>query len=274
MNNIQKYLDAPGINFSTLKYVHTSPKHYRWAVDVGRPDTTALMKFRAIHTAILEPDVFDDRYVVYPGKTRRGKEWDAFCIAHPGCEIIKADERDKILKAAEAVMADEVASPLFDEGEGERALTWFDPRTGLQCKARVDWWSPKVLLDVKSGPVNDRIFGMLAAKLLYYVQIAWYSDGLMAVTDFRPPAKFVVVEDDDPFDVFVVPVDDDQLQLGRDTYAGWLDTVLECQQTGKWPGRYTKEQPLLLPKHVYYDDDIEDGTSQVVVDQGDDQDVT
>jgi len=50
--------------------------------------------------------------------------------------------------------------------------------------------------------------------------------------------------------------------------------VLECQQTGKWPGRYTKEQPLLLPKHVYYDDDIEDGTSQVVVDQGDDQDVT
>lgn len=266
--NLSEYITLPAVNFSTLKYIDISPLHYRHAVDVGREDTTALLKFRAIHTAILEPDVFDERYVVYPGERRQGNDWKKFQADHVGCEIIKADEREKILAAADAVMNHPVANALFDEGEAERAIAWTDTQTGLQCKARLDWWSPLVLADVKSGPINDRLFAALAARFKYHVQVAWYLDALkieMKIPDDEEPAvKLVVVEPEPPHDVAVFAVGKDELQIGRETYRDWLDRVAFCQKTGLWPGRYPNEQVLSLPRYVYEDDEQEDGTHEIV----------
>ena len=265
---LTQYIELPAINFSTLKYMAKSPQHYQWARNVGREDTTALMKFRAIHTAVLEPNDFDKRYVVYPGKTRRGKDWDAFCEEHAGCEIIKADEREKILNIAEAIWNHPVAGAIFAEGEAERSIAWTDPRTGLACKGRLDWWNPYVLADLKSGPVNARVFAMLAAKLYYHVQLSWYSDGLAIETGYRPPVKLVVAEPEPPHAVGVFSLGTDEIAIGREVYEEWLDRVIECERAGAWPGPYPNEEPLELPRYVYDDPDQEDGTSEIVEEGG------
>lgn len=267
---LEEYLAYEAINFSTLKYIDKSPLHYKWAVEVGRPDTTALLKFRAIHTAILEPAAFNERYVVFPGKKRQGKDWEKFAEEHKNHEIIKADEKPRILAMAERVQEHPIAAQIFEEGEAERAIVWKHKRTGLILKCRIDWWSKWILADLKSGPVHDRLFGALAAKLKYHVQIAMYDDGLYTVTGERPPKKFVVVDPAPPHPVAVVPVDDEQLRVGRERFEGWLDAVVECRDAGIWPGPYDDtEMPLVLPNYVYADDTIEDGTHQIV--EGDEE---
>jgi hypothetical protein len=269
---LEEYIAYEAIHFSTLKYIDKSPADYKWAIEVGRTDTTALLKFRAVHTAVMEPDVFDERYVVFPGKKRQGKDWDKFAEEHKDHEIIKADEKQVILNMADKVHEHPLASQIFEEGEAERAIVWTHKRTGLKMKCRLDWWSKHVLVDLKNGPVQERLFGAIAAKLKYHVQIAMYDEALYVETGERPPKKFVVVDPTPPHHVAVVPVDEEQLRVGRECFEGWLDAVVECRNSGHWPGPYDDtEMPLVLPNYVYADDSIEDGTHQIV--EGGEEDV-
>lgn len=260
----RQYVSIDAINFSTLKYIDESPLHYQHAVRFGREDSTSLLKGRATHTAVFEPDEFGRRYAVFKGKIRRGAEWDAFKSAHAEDDILRLDEYEETLAIRDAIRRHPVAGRLLENGHPEQTITWTDARTGLRCKARLDWYSESVLFDLKGTPsVNARRFGALAARMKYHVQGAWYSDGLMTAVGIRPPVKIVAVEVKPPYDVAVFPLSDEDLFAGSETYQGWLDRVVECRESGLWPGRYPSEEPLCLPRYVFEDESMEDGTFTV-----------
>lgn len=265
MLRFAQYIELPGENWSHIKSMAKSPLQYLHDKTHRREDTTTLAYGRAIHTAVLEPEKFDSEYVVFPGKTRRGKEWDAFKEEYAGrATILKADERDAALAAADAVRKHPEVAAFMKDGVSEQSFKWIDDATGLTCKCRVDWIGG-VLFDLKStNDIHERRFGNIAARLMYHGQVVMYADG----AGHTGPVYIVAVEGDAPHDVTVFEVTADALYAGRELYQGFLKQIVECRKTNVWPGRHSKIVDLELPRYVF-EDDQEDGTAVVVSDEED-----
>lgn len=259
-----EYLAIEGQNWSLLKEMVKSPLHYLYRTKNPLEDSAGLAKGRGIHTAVLEPELFVSEYVVFTGKTRRGKEWDEFSETHKDKTILKVDEAEKVLAAAAAVKRHPEVINLMKTGRPEQSFTWKDKKTGLKCKCRVDWLGD-AMFDLKStSTVEARLFGNLVARMMYYAQLAMYRDGC----GHKGPVYIVGVEVEPPHDVAVYQLSEDDLYAGQELYQGLLERVVECKKSGQWPGRYPEKQMLEMPRYVFEDEDMEDGTSEVVEEEG------
>lgn len=257
-----KYLKIDAVNWSTLKEMGRSPLHYAHRLANPREDSTSLARGRAVHTAVLEPELFAKEYVIYTGKTRRGKEWDEFEAAYLDKTILKQDEYDKVMFAAKAVRKHTEVVAYMRECTFERSFQWKDKETQLRCKCRVDGVGA-TLFDLKTtGNVDARLFGNLAARMQYHGQIAMYRDG----SKHTGPCLIIAVEAEPPYDVAVFWLGDDELQAGQELYQGYLQQVRACQIANAWPGKYPELQRLVLPTYVYGDE--EEGGSYEIVEGG------
>lgn len=247
------YREIKAVNWSTLKEMRRSPRHYRHILAEPREDTASLKLGRATHTAIFEPDRLPLDYVVWRGGRRAGKEWAAFCESHPDQTIINEDEYARCLAMRDAVQSHPVAAELLREGRAEQTVTWTDPATLLQCKARMDWIGALALCDLKTTRALDPPwFATTAARLGYHCQAAFYRAGLRE-NGIDLPFKILAVEAAPPFDVAVFSLDEDTLYVGDLEVAKLLRRVVECQATEMWPGAAPAEVPLVLPQWVFAD---------------------
>ncbi len=247
-------------NYSTLKEMGKSPRHYEHRRHAPRKDKPHLFKGRAAHVAILEPDRFMCDYILWEEGDRRGKAWTEFKAEHADKEILKPEEFATAMAMRDAVRADPVAGPLLRRGQAEVGMVWTDPETGLRCKGRMDWLSADTRkVDVKTcRNIASHAFGSAAASYAYHVQSAFYEDGYHALTRSTEPSVIVAVEAEAPHDVVVYTLDEEVMGLGRDTYQTWLARVKECRATGQWPGYAGGvAMPLVLPRWALKDDDNE-----------------
>ena len=105
----KQYCELPGENSTALRRALVSPLEYRYYKDNERDDTDTFRVGRAAHTAALEMQQFLRDYVLWEGGTRRGKDWDAFEVLHAGKTIMKPEQYDLALAAAEAIRSHPVA---------------------------------------------------------------------------------------------------------------------------------------------------------------------
>lgn len=265
------YSKINAVNWSTLKEMRKSPKHYQHALTHPREDTPAMALGRATHTAVFEPDRFALEYAVWKGERRAGKDWEAFKAAHESETILRIDDYKRAIAIRDAVRSHPVASRYLVDGHAEQTITWRDEETGIACKARLDWHrkSPRVLVDLKTAnDIEKRKFGQAAARLGYHGQIAFYSDGL--ASSMRSQLDEVVIiaaESDAPYDVAVFRIDADVLYAGRELYRDLLCRVAGCFELGAWPGRYNERESLELPEWAFGDDDDNEGLTSSVVEQ-------
>lgn len=246
------YDQIDGVNWSTLKYMDTSPLHYKHAVDHPTEDTTRFGIGRAIHTAILQPERLATDYAVFDGARRAGKAWDAFEAEHAGKTILKRAEWSAIQSLAQHVLEDEVAQYWLGGKNAliERPITWTDAATGLRCKARPDAVHSAVAEVKSTSSIDDRLFRSLATRMGYFGQVAFYRRGYHALTKLWLPCALIPVEADAPHDVGVFVVDEESLRVADDKISRLLSRVAECRKTGIWPGRYQKAQTLTLPDYA------------------------
>lgn len=258
-----EYAKIKAVNWSALKHMQKSPKHYKHALDNPRKDTTRLALGRAAHTAVLEPDRFMIEYACFKGDVRRGSKWEAFKEQHQGETILKLAEYEQCLRIRDAVRKHPVAAKYLAAGMHEATLTWDDKATGIACKGRVDWISDSVpaIVDLKTtGDIAAARFGATAARMGYHTQSAFYRDGYMTAMGSLGelvPAVVIAVEVDAPHDVAVYRVDEDCLYAGSEEYGELLLKVRRCQQSGEWPGQYPDEQDLKLPQWIWGDEEYQ-----------------
>ena len=248
----EQYVTLPGVHATGLKSMLVSPRLYRHRLDNDRPETDALRVGRATHTAVLEPDRFLLDYAVWRKSEGRrfGKRWDAFVEANTGRTIITEADYIKALKIRDAVRAHPIARRYLEErgGRPELTLRWTHPRTGLACVSRLDWLC-SALVDLKSArdPSPAR-FSTDAARLGYALQLAFYADAVAASGLGAPPVKIIAAQSVEPYDVVVYDVDEETLRIGREQYEGALDKLIECTNSGDWPGIAPSEEiKLRLP---------------------------
>ena len=267
----EQYDSAPGERWSRIKNMRKSPLHYKHAADKGERSTDVFRLGGAVHCAVLEPEHFESRYVVYSesktsGEGCRGR-WADFQSAHSHLTILAPDEMLAVNGMAAAVRAHPQASKLLAQGRAEVPLTWIDKRTGIACKSRLDWVTRQhMMIEFKSAAsIDQRTFANQAWKYGYFHQVWQYACGLAAQLD-RDPDKIetavIAVESSEPHDVAVYLPCSDSLYAAREEVEQILDTLAECRRTGIYPGRYTEQTILTAPRYVL---DSEDEDWQVSV---------
>lgn len=259
-----EYRALPALNWSRLKSLRVSPLRYQHDLAHPREDSTAFRIGRAVHTIVLEGHAtYHQRYAVYPGPVRRGKEWEAWRADHLGHEILNGAEAEKALACAAAMLEHPVARRHLTEGAAEQVITWTDPDYDVPCKGRVDLsLSHGRLVELKTAAdIHPRRWPAQCHRYGYYGQLAYYYDGLVAsgvVQDDSPEPIMVAVETQAPHDVVVWAVPRDVLEHGRGEYKRLLELYCECRDSGHWPGQCEAELTLSVPAYA----DLEAGGDQ------------
>jgi hypothetical protein len=265
--DFKAYASIAAVNWSTLREIKRSPKHYRYRLEHAREDSTTLMMGRAAHTAVLEPEKFADEYAVFTGARRAGKAWEEFQAANASKTILKADEYENMIAIRDAVRAHPVASRYLSGGVSEHTVTWSETINGIviACKARLDYLG-SAIVDLKtSRDAGAGAFGRTAARFGYHCQVVWYRRGVRAATKRELPMVLVAVETDAPHDVAAYKVTDDQMWAADEEINALLIKVADCRRFDRWPGAHEEEAELELPHWALGDTD-EDAelTSEVI----------
>jgi PDDEXK-like domain of unknown function (DUF3799) len=256
----EEYHGGAGISKSGLDLIARSPLHYwqRYINPEREPvEPTAAMKLgTAIHTAVLEPGEFKRRHHVAPQVDRRTKDgkaaWEAALAEaeEAGADLISASDYDTCMRISEQVNSHPTARKLFGTvGQAETSIYWIDRETGVLCKCRPDWLAMPMIVDLKStDDASAQGFQRSAWNYRYWVQAAWYMDGIEQATGQRPDAfVFAAFEKTAPHACAFYFAEQAMLDMGRAEYRKLLRIYADCMETGRWPGYDTTVQPLGIP---------------------------
>lgn len=245
------------VSRSGLQRVLRSPAHYHaWATgQTDESDSPALAFGRALHAAVLEPEVFAAAFAPAPDfgdlRTRGAKlardEWRA---ANAGRIAVDATTWQQIRGMDAAIRRHPLASRLLGAGRAEVTLHWQDPDTGMPCKSRPDWLDEErgVVVDLKSAEdARPATFARSVARYQYHLQDAWYRIGCAAA---GLPAKnfvFLVVEKTAPYAVSICSLDEDAVTAGYDMARRGVDMIAAGVRTGQWPAYTDRIHTVSLP---------------------------
>lgn len=260
----EAYHGGAGISKSGLDLIAKSPLHY-WTAYLDparepREETSAMRVGTAIHTAVLEPGEFFDRYVIVPeGIDRRTKDGKAeYAVleaqaAAKGATLLPYADFKTAMAVKASCHTHPMAKQMFREGKAEQSVFWTDEETGVLCKCRPDWLlggENPAILDLKSTvDASPNGFMTSAYKYRYHVQAAWYLDGLEAAMGVKPDVfMFLAVEKTAPHAAAFYYADEQMIAAGRAEYRKQLRLYAECAATNSWPGYNEKLLPLSLPK--------------------------
>ncbi len=255
--SFQEYAAIRAVNWSTLRNLHTSPLHYREGLTNPKPPTPPMLLGTAIHTAILEPALFEAEYALWPD-AKRGKAYEEFKVEHEGQSILNAEEWQKCMGAAWAVHRSRQgreARRIMRGCKREATLQWIDPDTRVRCKARPDLIGKNVLADVKTTTSTDaRKFGRLAGDMLYHGKMAFAAMGLDVLGHPVERVTIIAVEQSPPHDVGVFDIDDAALAMAGDMVCDLLQKLKRCRKRRSWPGRCENTQVLDLAPWLFEPD--------------------
>lgn len=268
-----KYLADPAVSASKLWTLHNlTPGHLRDELEEETEDTTDPQDLGNVtHTAVFEPDVFDDRYVVL-GRCE-GRKTDGKRCSNPGVELrggqafcgIRAHTNGQPIdegvytigdetKAAARAMRDALmgyrptATILQAPGPREVTGIWEDPVTGLMCRIRPDqlildpdeleeifWWSPVNLktlgVPVKPGESLWRHLERFGTVF----KAGFYRLGIRALWGVEPQNfLYPCVESSSPYAPILYRMLDDILDAGEEQARDALNRLASCIEHDRW----------------------------------------
>lgn len=262
MSNEAYHADTSRVSKSGLDLLARSPRHYwqKYLDPAREPETRtpALIIGSATHSAILEPDLFENEYcrgIKVNKATNAGKaDWTAFLAANEGKEVLAPEDYDRILKMRTAVMGNLAACGLLREGVAEATLHFTHAETGVNCKVRLDHLhaSGRVISDIKTTEdASQAAFLRSVVNYRYHVQAALYLDAF-AYLGVTVPREFVfiAVEKTPPYGVATYRLDSDAIAVGRELYTEALQAYANAKAGGVWECYSRKIETLTLPGYA------------------------
>ena len=245
----EEYAARAGWRWSTLRILRAgSPLKARYSLDHPQSgDTSSRSLLRAIHCAILEPEVFAVDYVIYrASKTRQGKLWQAHLAAHPDKETLLPKELLKIEAMVRAAREHPLVSYILASAYTEISREWASPVSGLLCQARYDIVLPGEVIDIWDlktvGDASERSIRGMIKRLGWAGQGAHYREGARV----RNPAKavrygLICIEDKAPHDIGIWRLTDVDLDEADEERQELLQIIKQCTEDDSWPGRHEDE---------------------------------
>lgn len=249
------YLAVDALNFSTLKSMQVSERAFIHALTNKAEPTDEMEKGTALHTLLLEPDTFNERYAIWTGGRRAGKEWQAFeqAATDAGKSILRDEDADSVYAWAHLCQSDDVVgAELRALQQREMTATWTDAETGVKCKGRIDGIRPHRIIDLKTTRCQTPDhFEADAVKRLYPAQLAYYLDGVTGGNTKGWSASVIVLYKGDtrgqyPPDCWVMDVAEEVIEHGRAMYREWLRKAKELDASKPAQGIARGERKLMI----------------------------
>lgn len=265
-----EYRRHPAVSSSSLKEILRSPAHFKYGK--AKEETRAMVIGTAIHTAILEPEVFERDYYLTEARDRRSKDYKAAVQDADGDDgrVLTAAESTKVSGMMQAVRNDETIRKLLDRIEHAElsGFTGIAPGgDGLESGGRAEFkfradavTTDGIMLDLKKAQdVRTKPLQRVVFNYGYDFSAASYCEAYATITGERPRAyALIAVEEEPPHAPRVVILHDDWLERGRRKFKRALQTYVQCSESGVWP--WPGYNPVLeVPRFVEYEDEAEEG---------------
>ena len=277
------YLEVDAFSNSQAKEILKSPSHLA-AYKLKGPDTDALrlgslFDCMLFHSAMVPtefvkaPEFFqNDKGEQKLWKKRAGskaaKAYGQELTKDGRLLMVKRDAWDAAEEMVAAITGFEPIRRILAEGMAQVTMIWVDSRTGVLCKARVDWWRPDCLVDLKSvlaGGAEQQRWPREAKKHGYHVQTGAYVSGRSHLCGGEiVPFKFIVCEKKPPYARMAYRTGSATLKKGEEDWNRALDIFVECRETNQWGRGYSDAEEVFefysydLVEHMTANDDAED----------------
>ncbi|MBK7421876.1 MAG: PD-(D/E)XK nuclease-like domain-containing protein [Propionivibrio sp.] len=245
------HADRSCVSTSGLKQILRSPAHYQaYLAGANRKETPAMFLGTATHSRLLEPELFEQEYVVAPVGDKRSKEWKAFEIANAHRKILTPDQFATLEGIACSVSQHQSAMALLQAGLVEHTLIWQDEDTGIWLKIRPDCLcidlGTGICLDVKKTvDASPAAFARAAVNYEYDLQAAVYLEGLRTVFQRDFDFIFLAVEESAPYGCALYGAPSEMLERGQQRFRHALRTLKACRESAIWPS-YQPQGDLAL----------------------------
>lgn len=260
----QYHADKTSLSVSGAKKLlpPSCPARFFHEREHGQPPKRSFDLGKAAHAEVLgtgaEVVVIDaEDWKTKPARDARDEAYAA------GKTPLLAADKVKVEEMAAALRRHPLAAALLDpeRGKPEQSGYWTDDVTGVLRRFRLDWLpntdGGRLLVpDYKSCAAADRhAVQSSVAKYRYFMQDAWYRDGLHALGIAEDIAfLFVFQEINPPYLVNVVELDAPAVEEGRRRNDQALRIYRDCTESGIWPGYADDVELISLPRWTYYED--------------------
>lgn len=249
------HADKSSVSSGGVRLALESKRAFHRGVVLGnkKPPTPAMNFGKAAHLAILEPNRFMQLYKVLPDfgdmrSTANRAKRDAWKSDHPPDTLFLTQDEyrslQNMIQAVQAYRDRKTGSysicELLKRAVFERSGYFRDPETGLKCRIRPDilMTGGVVMPDLKTSRTVDRwSFAKSVWDHGYYIQLAMYQFGIKLITGVEPRIPcFIVVQNCEPFDVAMYPLDTGAIDRGQQAMKVGLRRIAEGIETGDWHG--------------------------------------
>jgi len=239
MNN-KDYHASEAVGSTILKSI--ASKTVIHAIENPFVENEASILGSALHCKVLNPETFDEEFIVSPKfdrRTKAGKEGYAeFQEKAQGKSVLNIDQFELVEGMARAIFDHGTAKRVLTGGEAE--FSYFTKFEGvdMELKCRPDYVNENVLIDVKScRDASPAEFSRACANFNYHIQAAFYLDVYNKVMETKiKDFYFLVVENTSPHAVAIYKLDEESIELGRVQYRqalGKLSEYLKESKTGE-----------------------------------------
>ena len=236
------YRSHPAANFSSLKTILKSPKHYQLALKQKFEPSIEMTMGTIIHEAVLEGKPYS--HTVKPAdidlRTKEGKSWRD---KHAGLTILSLAEHATVVRTVEAVRNSTDAQYLLNLCK-QREVGIVNNYKGVEIKGRLDAYGQDeggkpLIVDFKTTSEADpELWGRKAFGLRYMMQMQYYKSllSLELGLDVEPAYIWLVAETNEAADVCIYQPPPEAIAIGQAQMDHAVETFKKCLETGQWPG--------------------------------------
>lgn len=244
----EEYHNHNSVSKTGLWTIQTkSPFHYKY----GEYEETSAMRFgTAAHTAVLEPEKFEELFT-RAAENRRGNNWKLLdeTAKNNNMVALTFDEYDDALRVRDALHKDPLIRKIT-AGNIAREHSAFHDNGGVTVRCRPDLYNSdiKIMADLKTTQdARAYKFARSITDYGYHMQEAIYRDVWERAGGGNVDAfVFIAVEKTAPFAHVIYELDDESLKIGYDLYERSLDKYRECRDNNNWPSYYDNVRKISL----------------------------
>lgn len=263
-----EYHACPEFSSSQLKDMNRSAAHFyvnSISKEAKKEASTAMNFGTLVHTMFLEPEQFENEFVIAPKfdrRTKAGKEeaaaWEQ---ANEGKMLVSEEDVGNANRMATNLRTLSIYKEMQNNyGMPEASFFFTDPIFGLNLRTRPDWhiapckaFPNGLIIDLKTtDDARPMAFSRTCANFSYDLSSSMYREGFQAYyqTEDKPPFIFLVAERNTPFNVKQYKASDLFLSVGDVRYSKSKEQLAESLLINEWDG-YSKElEDIYLPSYM------------------------
>ena len=236
------------------------PARFKWDRDNGQPQKDAFDFGHAAHAEVLGIGMPIEVIDAPDWRTKAAQEAKKKAYAEGKVPLL-ADDKRAVEEMAAALRQHPIAAALLDPEHGKPEVSgfWHDTDHDVMRRLRTDWLPDTdggrlIVPDYKSCPsAEPGAIRKAVANFGYYMQHAWYVDGLHALGVAEDIAfVFIFQEKTAPYLVTVAELDAEAVLIGRKRNDQALQVYAECVATDTWPPYTTDVELISLPGWASY----------------------